>query len=149
MLLLALAGCGGPVELATPELSTADAERCAALVADLPETLAEQPRVESEPDDAPGAAFGDPAIVLSCGVAEPDGFGPGASCEVADGVRWYLPEEQYGDEPRALTLTAAWDTPRLQVTVPATYWPQGGAAVMAALAPLVQEHLRRLPGSCL
>ena len=29
-----------------------------------------------------------------------------------------------------------------EVTVPADYWPEGGAAVKAALAPTVQEHLR-------
>lgn len=87
--------------------------------------------------------------MVSCGAEEPDGFAPGAPCEVAEGVRWYIPVDQFGDEPRDLTITAAWDRPRVEVTVPADYWPEGGAAVMAVLAPLVEEHLRHLPGECI
>lgn len=147
-LALVLAGCG-TVEIAEHDLSAEDAAACEALTADLPATLAEQPRVEVEPDDALGAAYGDPPIVVTCGVPEPPGLGPGAACEVADDVRWHLPDDQFGDEPQDLTLTSAWRLPRVEVRVPADYWPEGGAAVMAALAPQVTEHLRRQPGECL
>ena len=124
--LLLLAGCTGPVEIPSPDLDAADATACAGFVDDLPKTLAEQSRVDSEPADAPGAAYGDPPIVVTCGVGEPEGFGPGASCEIAEGVRWYLPTEQYGDEPRDLTLTAAWDARGSRSGCPPTTGPRAG-----------------------
>ncbi len=142
------AACG-PVEITQHELSAEDTAACEAFTGALPGTLAEQERVEVSPDDAYGAAYGDPPIVVTCGVPEPEGFGPGAACEIADDVRWYLPDDQFGDEPQALTITAAWALPRVEVQVPADYWPEGGAAVMAVLAPLVTEHLRTQPGECL
>lgn len=144
-----LVGCGGPVEIATPDLADAEREACEAFVADLPPELADQEAVEVEPDDALGGAYGDPPIVVRCGVEEPDGFGPGVPCEVANGVRWHIPTEQYDDSARDLTLTSAWTEPRVEVFVPQEYWPEGGASAMAVLAPLVEEHLRRLPGRCL
>lgn len=141
------AACGGPVEITERDLSASDEAACEAFVESLPDTLAEQGRVESE--GGYGAAYGDPPIVVSCGVEQVDDFGPGAPCEIAEGVRWHIPVEQLGNEPRELTYTSAWDTPHVQVEVPAAYWPEGGAAVMAVLAPLVDEHLAAQPGDCL
>lgn len=144
---LATAACSG-TEITDHDLSAEDESACAAFVESLPDTLADQARGEVDPDDALGAAYGDPPIVVTCGVPEPPAFGEGAACEVVDGVRWYLPEDQFGTEPQDLTLTSAWDLPRIEVVVPAAYWPEGGAAVMASLGPLVDEHLRRQPGEC-
>ncbi|WP_188113396.1 DUF3515 family protein [Nocardioides humilatus] len=146
--LLLLTACGGPVEVDSPDLDGADADACAAFVDALPSTLADEDQVEIDPADAPAAAYGDPAIVVTCGVDGPEGFGPGSSCEIADKSRWYIPSEQYGDEPRELTLTAAWSRPRVEVVIPADYWPNATAAVMAQLAPLVRE-LRTVGGRCL
>ncbi|WP_183095682.1 DUF3515 family protein [Nocardioides stalactiti] len=144
---LLLTSCG-PVEVDVPDLDGADADACAAFADDLPDTLADEDRVEIEPADAPAPAYGDPAIVVTCGVDEPEGFGPGASCEIADGARWYIPADQYGDEPREITLTSAWSRPRVRVVIPDDYWPDASAAVMAELAPLVLD-LRDVGGECL
>ena len=138
---LLLAGCG-PVELATPDLSEADAAACAALVADLPDTLAGHERVETEPPDAPGAAWGDPAIVVSCGVAEPDEFEPDSACLNVSGVDWFVPREQDLDNDADLTLTTVGREPRVRLDVPAEERPDGSAAALAELAAPVQEHLR-------
>jgi hypothetical protein len=146
--LLLLTACGGPVEVDSPDLDSADAAACAAFVDALPATLAGEDPVEVEPSDAPAAAYGDPPIVVTCGVDSPDGFGPGASCEIANKARWYIPEDQYGDQPTDITLTAAWSRPRVQVQIPEDYWPDATASVMAKLAPLVLE-LRTVGGRCL
>lgn len=139
---LVLAACGGPVELDVPELSAADAAACDALAAELPDTLADEERVETEPADAPGAAYGDPPIVVTCGADEPEGFGPGAQCELVNDVPWYIPAEQYDDLDLDLVITTAWHQPRLEVVVPADYRGLGAeAGVMAVLSPLVEEHL--------
>lgn len=137
----ALAACGGPVEVDVPELSSADRAACEAFADDLPDTLAEQERVDIEPADAPAAAYGDPAIVVRCGVPTPDGFDLTASCEIANGVGYFIPDEQYADQDLDLTLTAAGYRPRVEVRVPAGYRPNAGPAAMAVLAPLIREHL--------
>ncbi|WP_435771194.1 DUF3515 domain-containing protein [Nocardioides sp. SYSU DS0651] len=136
-----LTSCGGPVEVEVPELSGDERAACEDFAADLPDTLAEQERVEIEPADAPAAAYGDPAIVVRCGVAEPAGFDLTASCEIANGVGWYLPDEQYDDPSLDQTLTAAGYRPRVEIRVPGELRPNAGAAAMAALAAAVKEHL--------
>lgn len=137
----ALAACGGPVEVDVPDLSPADRSTCDAFTAALPATLAEQERDDVEPSDAPAAAYGDPAIVVRCGVPEPDGFDLTASCEQANGVGYFIPNEQYDDQGLDLTITAAGYRPRIEVVVPAEYRPNAAPAAMAVLAPLVKEHL--------
>jgi hypothetical protein len=138
--LVLLVGCG-PVELATPDLDEADAATCAALVADLPGTLAGQERVESEPADAPGAAYGDPAIVVSCGAPEPEDFRETGACILVNDVGWFVPPDQDADNDADLALTTGGYEPRLRVDVPADYRPEGSAAVMAELSAVVSEHL--------
>ena len=135
-----LAACGGPVDVDVPEMSDAERAACDAFVAALPSTLAEQQRDEVDPSDAPAAAYGDPAIVVRCGVPAPEGFDLTASCEQANGVGYYIPDEQYRDQELDLTLTAAGYRPRVEIVVPAEYRPNGNAAAMSALAPLVKEH---------
>ena len=135
-----LAGCG-PVELDTPDLDAADAATCAALVADLPATLAGEERAESEPPDAPGAAYGDPAIVVSCGAPKPEDFRETGDCILVNDVGWFVPPEQDQDNESDLALTTGGYEPRLRVDVPVDYRPEGSAAVMAELAPLVADHL--------
>ncbi|SDC66943.1 DUF3515 family protein [Nocardioides lianchengensis] len=135
-----LTGCG-PVELATPDLDAADAATCAALVDDLPATLAGEKRVESEPADAPGAAYGDPAIVVACGAPAPEDFRVTGDCILVNDVGWFVPPEQDQDNEADLVLTTGGYEPRLQVSVPADYRPEGSASVMAELAPLVAAHL--------
>jgi hypothetical protein len=137
----ALVACGGPVEVDVPELDAAEREVCAAFAADLPASLAEQDVVEIEPADAPAAAYGDPPIVVRCGVGEPAGWSLASSCEIAEGVGWFIPEEHYDDQELDLTLTAAGYRPRVEVAIPADYRPNAGPAAMAKLAPLVKKHL--------
>ena len=143
-----LTGCGGPVEVDVPDLGAGDAAACEAFAAALPDTLADEERVDVEPADAPAAAYGDPAIVVTCGVGRPDGFGPGAQCEVVNDVPWYIPSEQYDDLDLDLVITSAWHEPRAQVVMPAEYRGDAlEAGIMARLSPLVADHLRET-GKC-
>lgn len=129
-----------------PDLSSADQQACAALAEDLPDTLADEDRVEIEPADAPAAAYGDPAIVVTCGVGEPAGFGPGAQCELVNGVPWYIPSEQYDDLSLDLEITSAWHRPRVRIVVPADARGLESGA-MAGLSGPVAEHLHEA-GTC-
>jgi hypothetical protein len=144
--LLLLAGCGGPVEVDVPDVDGDDAAACEAFADALPDTLADEERVDVEPADAPAGAYGDPPIVVTCGVGEPEGFGSGAQCELVNGVPWYIPSEQYDDLDLDLVITSAWHEPRVQILVPAD--ARGlEAGAMARLSPLVEEHLRET-GTC-
>ncbi|WP_323793441.1 DUF3515 domain-containing protein [Nocardioides sp.] len=142
-LVLLLAACsGGPVSVATPDLDGSDRAACEALVADLPDTLADELPREIEPVDALGAAYGDPAIVVRCGVAVPANFNQASSsCEVANGVGWFVAPEEFIDQDADVTLTAAGYRPVVEVRVPGGYRPDGPAAAIAQLAAAIDEHL--------
>ena len=142
---LLLAGCGGSgaVELSASPGPSSSSERaaCAAFLADLPAVLAGEDARRTEPDDALGAAWGDPAITLTCGVDLPEDFDEFSSCEEADGVGWFVPVEQVEDQSADVTLTAAGYRPIVQVSLPGSYRPEGPATVITQLGKPVQRHL--------
>lgn len=139
---LLLAACSpGRVPVDGHDLSGGDRVACEALVADLPDTLAGELRRSVQPDDAPGAAWGDPAYVLTCGVPEPADYEPTAECSVIAGVGWYVPEDQLSDLRVDATPVALSLTPYVEVQVPSRYRTEGIDRALAELAPVLQEHL--------
>ena len=140
MACLALTGalatsCGrGPVEVDTPELSASADRTCAALLKSLPATVDGAERREVEPARAAAAAWGDPAIVLRCGVAMPKEFDRFATCQETNGVGWFIPEEQVTGEPRSITMTTIGRDVNVQVTLPPEHWPPANAMVDLARA---------------
>ncbi|MFC6288414.1 DUF3515 family protein [Nocardioides sp. GCM10027113] len=123
-----------------PEVAGADAAACRALLDDLPGTLAGQDRREVEPPDAAAAAWGDPAIVLTCGVPRPD-LDQFAPCLEANGVGWFVESEDESDPEAPATVTAAGYEPTVRVEIPSDRQPEGVASVTAGLAAVVEEHL--------
>ena len=141
-LLVALAACSpGKVTIDDPDLPSADRATCEALVADLPDTLGGELRRPVEPDDALGAAWGDPAYVLTCGVQEPSGYEPTAECNDVKGVGWYVTDDQAGDLRVDATPVALTRTPLVQLLVPARYRTDGVDRALAELAPVLKKHL--------
>jgi Protein of unknown function (DUF3515) len=134
-----LTGCGKePVSIPTLRLTAAAQARCQRLTDALPETVAGQDRRKTQPAAALGGAWGDPAIIAQCGTGVPADFSGRASCTQADGVGWFVPAAQVDDQSADVVMTTAGYRPVLQVTVPATYRPNGLAAVMVELAPMVK-----------
>ena len=138
---LALAGCSSNPTIDDVDLSGADRTACETLVADLPDTLAGLERREVEPGDALGAAWGDPAYVLTCGVAEPTDYEPTAECNVIEGVGWYVTDDQLSDLSEDATPIALSLQPHVEVSVPADYRTEGIDRALAELAPALKEHL--------
>jgi hypothetical protein len=139
--LTALAGCSTePVPIPDPDLDATEGGACRQLVADLPQTLADAERVEVEPGHAPGAAWGDPPVVLSCGGRVPDGFSRTAFCQEVNGVGWYVPDAALKDESRDVTMVTVGYRPIVTVVVPAELRPERLATVSAELAGPVAEH---------
>jgi len=136
---LVLAGCTGGAD--EPDLSAAPGggtAACASLVARVPGTVLD--RARSTPQAAGVAAWGDPPIVLRCGVDAP--AGPTSDpCLAVDGVDWLFENPAAGDEPASFLSYGR--TPAVRVTVPGAREDASGALVdlAPALAPLpAAEH---------
>jgi len=142
LLLVPLSACSsGTVSIDDHELSGADHAACKALVDDLPDTLAGEQRRSVDPDGALGAAWGDPAYVLTCGVPEPDDYEPTDECNAIAGVGWWVPDDELEDLREDVGAIALSHTPYVEVEVPARYRTDGIDRALAELAPVLEEHL--------
>ena len=137
--LLATAGCtAGDVDV-EPTHPGADAAACERLVDALPDTVAGLERREVLDSAATtGAAWGDPAIVLRCGLGEPASFDALSSCQITNGVAWYVPDEQITGQAVDITMTTIGRQPGVEVTIPADYFPP--AATMVDLTAALKQH---------
>ena len=131
----------GTISIDDHDLSGADREACEALVDDLPDTLAGRARREVEPGGGPGAAWGDPAYVLTCGVPEPSDYAPAAECSDVKGVGWWVSEDELDDLSEDAHAVALSHTPYVEVLVPSDYRTDGIDRALAELAPAIEEHL--------
>ena len=137
--LLVLSGCStGAVPVDSTDPSAEDAAACASLVDALPEQVDEAQQRRVEPDEGTSAAWGDPPIVLRCGVPEPAGFDAVSACQITNGVAWYIPDEQITGAAVDIVMTTIGRSPDVEVAIPADHFPP--AATMAALADAVKEH---------
>lgn len=142
--LLLLGACGeSAVDLGSPTLAEGSADACAALLEELPDAVADQSRRAVAPADVPGAAWGDPAITLVCGVPRPKGFTRTSMCTTVDDVDWYVPEEQL-EQQGDLVMTLVNREQFVEVRMPAEYWPP--ATTLADLGPAVSTL--ESTGSC-
>ncbi len=120
-----------PVEVpaVTPEAEAA----CPALVAALPLELAGE-RSRPVQSDSPFAyAWGDPAIVLVCGVDRPAGLEPTSPLIQINGVNWFVDTT----DPDSIVWTAVDRPVYVQVTVSA----DTDSAPVTALGPVVNDTL--------
>ena len=122
-----LAGCGGTVEVppSADDLPAAQREACEDLVEALPESVGDLPREEVSGNPL-GAAWGDPPVVLRCGVGSPADFTPISTCQEINGVLWFVPEGQVTDQAQDVRATSMGTLPRVDVTVPAELRPPQG-----------------------
>jgi Protein of unknown function (DUF3515) len=134
MLALAgLAGCSSPSAVqAAPRAGSA---ACTSVLARLPETVADQSR---GPDPAAGAAaWGDPAIVLRCGL--PPTTPTTAECVSVNGFDWVFEQSD-----QAFVFVSYGRNPAVEVTVPASYGRDLASAatvdLITALNPLPVER---------
>ena len=140
-LLLTVAACSADTNAVdASDLSPADAGVCRDLVDALPETLAGHDQVEVTGDTAYGAAWGDPPILLTCGVDAVD-LTNVPPCTVVNGVGWIVQESD-----GATILTADGYRPRVQVRVPDDY--DQPASTVTGLASLLKGRLQ-LEDRCL
>lgn len=132
---LVTAGCGDQtVQMQPPETDGQTAEVCAALVADLPDTLLGADRATVQPESEIMAAWGDPPIGLRCGVPRPSSLEIDSVLDEVNGVAW-LPQPE--DAPTV--YTAVEREAYVELTVPPSYGAPAPALV--ELSDLINEHL--------
>jgi len=112
------------------EPAPTDQAACQSLVAALPDTL--------DGDGNSGrsqyaSAWGDPRIVLTCGVPVPPTYQKTSEMMVMNGVAWFGEEQADG-----YLFTAVGRSPLVQVYVPDTHQPEVNPLV--DLAPVMKQH---------
>ncbi|MBL0747315.1 DUF3515 domain-containing protein [Nocardioides baculatus] len=139
---LVLTSCSpGTISIDDHDLSDSDRATCEALVDDLPDTIGGELRRSVDADGGPGAAWGDPAYVLTCGVPEPSDYEPTAECSDIKGVGWWVPDDELDDLSEDAHAVALSRTPYVEVLVPSRYRTDGIDRALADLAPAMKEHL--------
>jgi len=138
----ALAGCGpGPVRVTPPTAEPAGSQLCTTLHDRLPKKVGDLDQRRTEPPSSRTAAWGEPAVVLRCGVGPPEGYRPQvATVAEVNGVSWYQ---------HIAGATIEWvvvDRPvHVELAVPRTYDGQG--AFLADLTAAITATLPKRPVS--
>ena len=102
----------------------------------LPTELDGRERRDTDPTSSRTAAWGDPAVVLRCGVERPAGL-RGSEVVVVDGVGWVLAEH-----PGAYVFTTSDLATYVQVRVPRSTPRTAATAPLVDLAaPVEAAHL--------
>jgi hypothetical protein len=140
VLLATASGCSHDVHVDGTGATGSARTACRALVDALPERVSDQPR-RTTSGSSLGAAWGDPAIVLRCGVGKPKDYDPVTGCQTADGLDWYVPEKGMNDQSVDVVMTTIGRDPRIEVSLPARYRPPVGA--MVDLAAAIKAHTRQ------
>jgi Protein of unknown function (DUF3515) len=135
------AGCSRAVDVDPPSPGPATEARCSRLLDDLPDTVDGQQRRDVSPSDALAAAWGDPAIVLRCGVGRPAALTPQAQLFEVNGVAWF-PEQLTG----GYVFTTYDRTAYVEVTVPDAYAPEVDAVVDLTSAVKANDPVRTKAG---
>ncbi len=136
------AGCASDdaVRVEPPAPDRATAALCERLKAALPDHLDDARRRPVTPDSPLTAAWGDPALVLRCGVARPAGLSPTSEILGVEDVAWFLVESAAG-----YTFTTTGRTANVELTVPAEVDRTEATAPLVDLAPAISRVVSEVP----
>jgi hypothetical protein len=122
-----------PVQVDTPDVTPAADLACPVLMGQLPLELAGETSRLVDSDTPYAYAWGDPAVVLVCGVDPPAGYVVGASTLVISGVEWFVDDS----DPDVVVWTTVDRNVPVQVTVPTST----DSASVTALCPIISTAL--------
>ena len=141
-----LGGCRDTLSLDAPDVSGATATRLPRPRRRAARTGRRPAPPEVDAGTGYGAAWGDPAIELRCGVPSPRSSTTSRRAQVANGVGWFIPEEQQTGRRRArITMTTVDAAGTSRCEIPADYFPPATAMVdlAAAVKQTMREPVRR------
>lgn len=113
-MLVGLSACSSSLNVEPPE--GAENQFCAELGATVPVSLGGALLRDTNPNSPGTKAWGDPAIVLRCGVAIPKSFSAASQLLAVNGVDWYPEQLQAG-----VRFTSMETTELVEVSIPSTY----------------------------
>ena len=137
MTALLVAGCAGPLASAV-DPPRGSGEGCARLHRQLPDDLDGHDRRDTSPASRRTAAWGDPALVLRCGVTRPPGLTATSEVLEVDEVEWFLAER-----PGAYVFTTAGRTTYVELRVPRSTPRDRATAPLVDLAPAITAAFPR------
>jgi hypothetical protein len=133
--LLALSGCGqDDVAVPAPMPPATAVDACRQLQTELPATVLDGARVMTDPASEFTAAWGDPAITLTCGVPRPAARTADAQLLEVNGVTWFPQDLSNGTR-----FTTEERVANVQVDVPIDYRPEAEALI--GLAPAIATNV--------
>ncbi|MFB4286522.1 DUF3515 family protein [Nonomuraea sp. ATR24] len=103
LVLLALAGCGGAVQVEPPKPEGEAVAACDRLAGLLPAKIGADGRTESTPASPYVAVWGPGTVALRCGVPRPARMAPTDQLQEINGVGWFADPER----PTLFTAVAA------------------------------------------
>lgn len=130
-----VSGCSSVVEVGPSWDSQSHSGECAELLSSLPVTIGGALARETTPKELPAAAWGDPPIVLRCGVARPLALTPTSSLTTVDGVNWLAEPLTNGVLFTSIPDEATNSPIFVSVSIPNDYAPEG--ALLVDLAPSI------------
>jgi hypothetical protein len=107
------AEAAAPVTLVGVDAPAGATAACRSLMAALPDKLGDLARRATVGDASASAAWGDPAVILRCGLPDPDGLDCSAALNGVDGVYWWQQSA-----PGFTTYLAVDRSVRIALTVP-------------------------------
>ncbi|UBU11891.1 DUF3515 family protein [Nonomuraea gerenzanensis] len=131
LVLLALAGCGGTVQVEPPVPQGEAVAACDKLATLLPRTLDGDERGTSTPESPYVAVWGSGAVALRCGVPRPARMAPTDTLQEIGGVGWFA------DPDKPALFTAVTDLAYVEVTV-------GGEHVAAEVLSDLSKPIARI-----
>ena len=122
--LIVVAGCSpGPAPVAVPSPAPEVATACTQIIKALPDKVLDAKRRKTTPESPLTAAYGDPPIEVTCGVAPPAGMAEAQSqCFEVNGVGWFAKKAENG-----VIFTTIGRAVYLEVAVPSKYAPEANA----------------------
>ncbi|MGQ0631699.1 MAG: DUF3515 domain-containing protein [Sporichthyaceae bacterium] len=117
------------VAVVPPDVPPTAQQACAALATQLPERIDGDARREVEPASPTTAAWGEPAVIMRCGVPRPAALVATSFLNTVNGVDWFLEEL-----PGVRRFTTAGRALFVEVSVPFEHDPVIGPLVDLAAA---------------
>ena len=111
---------------------------CPRLHEQLPDDLDGRDRRDTSPASRRTAAWGDPALVLRCGVTRPPGLTATSQVLEVDEVEWFLAER-----PGAYVFTTVGRTAYVELRVPRSTPRDRATAPLVDLAPAITAAVPR------
>ena len=136
-----MTGCTAePVSVQVPRVEGEPVGICRSLHGALPAEVDGRERVATRPESERTAAWGDPPLVLRCGVGNPPGLRPTSEIIEVNEVEWFLQESD-----RGYTFTTVGRAAHVELHVPASVDRTEATAPLVDVAAAVRRHVPRRP----